>query len=44
MKNVLGTLFTIHVSRNHAVSCEVQTPFGSFPLAKFLKNALETFS
>jgi len=39
MKNVLGA-FSRFVSKNEAVSCEVQTHFGSFHLAKFIKKVL----
>ena len=33
-----GRTFTICVSKNEAVSCEVQTQFGSFHLARFIKK------
>jgi len=38
MKKVLGA-FSRFVSKNEAVSCEVQTHFGSFHLAKFIRKS-----
>ena len=34
-----GCIFTIYVSKNEVVSCEVQTHFGSFHLARFVKSS-----
>jgi len=39
-----GHIFTIYVSNNESVCCEVQTHFGSFHLARFIKNVLGTLS
>ena len=35
-----GRMFTIHVSKNEGVSCEVQTHLGRFHLARFIKKVL----
>jgi len=39
-----GRKFTIYVSKNQAVCCEVQTHFWSFRLARFTENVLSAFS
>ena len=39
-----GRCSTICASKNEAVCCEVQTHFGSFRLARFVKKVLGTFS
>jgi len=33
-----GRIFTIYASKNEAVSCEVQTHFGGFHLARYTKK------
>jgi len=39
-----GYIFTSYVSKNEAVSCEVQMHFGRFHLARFIKNVLGALS
>jgi len=37
-REISGEIFTIYVSKNEAVCCEVQTHFASFPLARLIKK------
>jgi len=37
-KKISGCIFTIFASKNEAVCCEIQTDFGSFPHASFIKK------
>jgi len=37
-KKISGRIFTIYVSKNEVVSCEVQTHFGRFHLTRFIKK------
>jgi len=37
-KNCSNCIFIIYASKNEVVGCEVQTHFGSFLLARFLKR------
>jgi len=39
---VFGRIFTIYVSENEVVSCEVETYFGSFYLAKDITKVVNT--
>jgi len=39
-----GHIFTIYASKNEAVSCKVQTHFGSFHLARYVTKVLGTLS
>ena len=39
-----GHIFTIYASKNEAVCCEIQTHFGSSPLASFTEKVLGTIS
>jgi len=39
-----GRIFTIYASKNEAVCCEVQTHFGRFRFARFVKKVLGIFS
>jgi len=42
-KKISGRIFTIYASKNKAVCCEVQTDFGSFLHASFMKKFLAQF-
>jgi len=37
-KKISGCIFTIFASKNEAVCCKIQTDFGSFPHASFIKK------
>jgi len=39
-----GRIFTIYVSKNEVVSCEVQTHFGSIHLARYITKVLGALS
>jgi len=39
-----GRIFTIYASKNEAVCCEIQTHFGSSPLASSTEKVLSTVS
>jgi len=39
-----GRILTIYASKNEAVCCEVQTHFGRFRFARFVKKVLGIFS
>jgi len=39
-----GRIFTIYASRNDATSCEVQTHFGGFHLARYITKVLGALS
>jgi len=43
-KKSSGRIFKMFASRNKGISCEVQTPFDSFRLARFVKKDLGAFS